>query len=43
MFGKTIENIDNRVDVRLICDQKKGIKLATKPNYMTTEIFSTRI
>ena len=32
VFGKTVENIENRVDVRLVCDEKEAIKLASQPN-----------
>ena len=33
VFGKTMENIRNRVDVRLGNDRKKAEKLAAKPNF----------
>ncbi|XP_065640568.1 uncharacterized protein LOC136073127 [Hydra vulgaris] len=33
VFGKTMENIENRVDVRLIAKREEAIKLASKPNY----------
>ena len=33
VFGKTLENIRNRVDIRLISSDKVAQKLATKPNY----------
>ena len=33
VFGKTIENIENRVDMKLVCDRKKAKKLVAKPNY----------
>ena len=33
VFGKTMENIRNRVDVRLVCDRKKAEKLAAKPSF----------
>jgi len=32
VFGKTMENIENRVDVRLMTDKEKAMKLAAKPN-----------
>ena len=33
VFGKTLENIRNRVDIGLISSDKVAQKLAVKPNY----------
>ena len=33
VFGKTMENIEKRVDVRLVTTRKKAKKLSSKPNY----------
>ena len=33
VFGKTMENIEKRVDVRLVTNREEAIKLAAKPNY----------
>ena len=33
VFGKTMENIRNRVDVKLVNTQEKLRKLASKPNF----------
>jgi len=33
VFGKTMENIRNRVDIRLEADSKSAEKLAAKPSY----------
>ena len=43
VFGKTIENIENRVDMKLVCDQEKAIKLAAKPYYDRTTIFDENL
>src|SRR5215469_18581765 len=43
VFGKTMENIENRVDVRLVCDEKEAIKLAAKPNYDSRTIFDENL
>lgn len=43
VFGKTMENIENRVDVRLVCHEKEAIKLAAKPNYDRHTIFDENL
>ena len=40
VFGKTMENIRNRVDVKLVNDKKRAEKLSAKPNYKHCNIFS---
>ena len=40
VFGKTIENLRKRVDVRLVTDQKKLSKLVSKPTYVNSKIFN---
>ena len=39
VFGKTMENIRNRVDVRLVCDRKKAEKLIAKPTSKHSTVF----
>ena len=39
-FSKTLENIRNSVDIRLISSNKMAQKLATKPNYDRCTIFN---
>ena len=43
VFGKTMENIRKRVDVRLITDEKKLLKMASKPTYVSSEIFNENL
>jgi hypothetical protein len=43
VFGKTMENIENRVDVRLVTDRDQAIKLAAKPNYDSRTIFDENL
>ena len=43
VFGKTMENIENRVDVRLVTDREEGLKLAAKPNYDRTTVFDENL
>jgi len=40
VFGKAMENIRNRIDVRLRTSEKSAEKLVRKPNYERTTIFS---
>ena len=43
IFGKTLENIRNRVDIRLISTDIVAEKLAAKPNYDCCTIFDENI
>ena len=40
VFGKTMENIRNRVDIELVNDKKQAEKLSVKPNFNHCNIFS---
>ena len=43
VFGKTLENIRNRVDIRLISSDKIAQKRAAKPNYDHCTIFDENL
>ena len=43
VFGKTMENIRNRVNVKLVNTQERFRKLAAKPNYKGRKIFSENL
>ena len=43
VFGKTMENIENRVDVKLVNDTKMVTKLVAKPNYDKITIFDENL
>ena len=43
VFGKTLENIRNRVDIRFITWHKVAKKLAAKPNYDRCTIFDENL
>jgi len=39
-FGKTMENVRNRVNVRLITDSNKLLKAVSKPSFRQSEIIN---
>ena len=43
VFGKTLENIRNRVDIRLMSPDKVAQKLAAKPNFDCCTIFDENL
>ena len=43
VFGKTIENIRKRQNVKLIDDRKKALKLSSKPNFDRATIFDEHL
>ena len=43
VYGKTMENLRNRVDVRLVTYNKKLIKMTSKPTYVSSKIFNENL
>ena len=43
VFGKTMENLRKKVDVRLVTDEKKLDKLTSKPTFVTSKIFNENL
>ena len=43
VFGKTMENIRNRVNVKLVNNEEKARKLIAKPNFRHCKIFSENL
>ena len=43
VFGKMMENLCKRVDVRLVTNEKKLDKLIAKPTYMSSKIFNENL
>ena len=43
VFGKMMENLCKRVDIRLVTNEKKLYKLTTKPTYVSSKIFNENL
>ena len=43
VFGKTMENIRKRVNVKIITDEKKLLKYSSKPTYVSSKIFNENL
>ena len=43
VFGKTCENFCKRVDIRLVTNEKKLLKLTSKPTYVSSKIFNENL
>ena len=43
VFGKTMENLCKRVDVRLVTNEKKLDKLTSKPTFVSSKIFNENL
>ena len=39
LYGKTMENLRNRIDVKLVSNKKYYLKWTSKPSYMSHKIF----
>ena len=43
VFGKTMENVRNHRDIKLVTTDEKRNKLVSEPNYHTTKHFSENL
>ena len=39
VYNKTMKNMINRIDVKLVSNQENYLKLTSKPSYMSLKIF----
>ena len=39
VYGNTMENLRNRIDVKLVSNKKDYLKWTSKPSYMSHKIF----
>ena len=42
-YGKTMENLRNRIDVKLVKNEKHFLKCTSKPSYMSHKIFDNNL
>ena len=43
VFGKTIKNVRNHRDIKLVTTNERRNKLVSEPNYHTTKYFSENL
>ena len=43
VYGKAMEKFRNRIDVKLVSNEKDYMKWATKPSYMSQSMYSQHV
>ena len=43
VYGKTMENLKNRIDIRLVNNEKDYLKWTLKPSYISRKIFDSNL
>ena len=39
IYGKTMENLRNRINIKLVNNEKDNLKCTSKPSYMSHKVF----
>ena len=43
VFGKTMQNVEKYVDIKLVCDRERANKLVAKPNFHRITFFDKNL
>ena len=43
VFGKTMENLHKKVDIKLVTDERKLLKMVAQPTYVSNKIITERL
>ena len=43
IYGKTIQNLRNRINAKLVNNEKYDLKRTSKPSYMSHKIFNNNL
>ena len=43
VYGKTMKNLRNRIDVKLVNNENEYLKCTSKPSYMSHKIFGNNL
>ena len=43
IYGKTMDNLKNRIDIKLLKNEKDYLKCTSKPSYMSHKIFDNNL
>ena len=42
MYGKTLKDVGNRIDIRLLSNKKTSLKWSSKQRYLSQNLFDSR-
>ena len=43
IYGKTMENLRSRIDIKLVNNEKDYLKCTSKPSYMSHKVFGNNL